>query len=204
MRNNRSKYPIMDTIKEGQTVPTTADNVAKAGTWAEQTAILALANASNIDFRIWAFENSLQKWRFYQIPPNKPQKDMRIVWLQLRDNHYQWLKPKPKAAPLEAITEWLSQAVDEPIRPGGARRRNNIDGGSQHSNTSALRALGLASSSSQASAGSNASALAALGLQPPRSQRSTSSTNRRPLSALGLRPQHSTTNNTSGSNVAVL
>ena len=64
MRNNRSKYPIMDTIKEGQTVPTTADNVAKAGTWAESTAILALANASNIDFRIWAFEEFLAEMAF--------------------------------------------------------------------------------------------------------------------------------------------
>eukprot|EP00435_Cladocopium_sp_Y103_P046280 s351_g13.t1 len=87
LKNRYSYY-----IKESESpMP---DDTLFAGTWADSVSLLALANASNLDLRIWCWEPTLQRWNFYQLCQTAAQKAKRTAedswakWSQeIREKH---------------------------------------------------------------------------------------------------------------------
>ena len=154
-------------IKESDS--TLPEDTALAGTWAEATSLYALANASHLDLRIWAWDNLLSQWRFYNISPDNPNKKTppQIIYLKLQSLHYEFLKPR-ESIPAEVEAQWLDSAILKPttLKGGGKRPKldpevssvlrlplpSNISSGSSHSSkanqsASPLSILGLKQSS---------------------------------------------------------
>ena len=154
-------------IKESDS--TLPEDTALAGTWAEATSLYALANASHLDLRIWAWDNLLSQWRFYNISPDNPNKKTppQIIYLKLQSLHYEFLKPR-ESIPAEVEVQWLDSAILKPatLKGGGKKPKldpevssvlrlplpSNISSGSSHSSkanqsASPLSILGLKQSS---------------------------------------------------------
>ena len=163
---------------------TLPEDTALAGTWAEATSLYALANASHLDLRIWAWDNLLKQWRFYQIAPDNPNKKTtpQVVYLKLQSLHYEYLKPRENI-PAEVESQWLDTAVLRPNNLQGGGKRPKID-------PEACSVLGLPVPSNASS--TNRRNLSILGLsQPASSSRSNAGTSSprtaTPLSILGLK-----------------
>ena len=108
-------------IKESDS--TLPEDTALAGTWAEATSLYALANASHLDLRIWAWDNLLSQWRFYNISPDIPNKKTppQIIYLKLQSLHYEFLKPR-ESIPAEVEAQWLDSAILKPATLKGVAK----------------------------------------------------------------------------------
>ena len=73
-----------------------------AGQHAESRSLHALAEATNCEFRIWAFDDKLHPWQLYVITPRRARAGRQVVWLQLRSRHYTLLRPRPEAGAVPA------------------------------------------------------------------------------------------------------
>lgn len=96
-------------------------NIARSGYYAESRSLLALAHAANCDLRMWSWNISCARWDFYQLCPEKKRKhEAQIIYLQLKDEHYEWLKPISQISPAKAAA-WLQTSrlqPDEDLRGG--------------------------------------------------------------------------------------
>lgn len=160
METHPADYPI------GRPVAEYAREVATAGVWAESPALIALAQACNLELRIWAWEASLSRWQLYIVrgPRMKSVKDAKVVWLCLADLHYRWLKPKTAAAHHGGVlAQALKRTVDGKVDPlRGAGRATS----STSSSARVRRILGLDSASSAATASHSVGARTLLGMAP--------------------------------------
>ena len=81
-----------------------AKKVSQAGYYADSRSMCALAQAAQIDLRIWAYSDDFQRWTLYTFSPwkLKRKEPTMTLWLRLKDEHYLWLKP---VAPIDAECE---------------------------------------------------------------------------------------------------
>ena len=136
-----------------------AAKVQASGTPLGSQALYALAQACQLDLRIWAWSHGYQRWHLHRLQPHKKKdkKAPQIVHLALSHFHYQWLKPKssePSAVMKDALKSAYYKldhflSVDEP--PPGTPDVYDPLVGAGRSDSSAkerLRALGIGASSS--------------------------------------------------------
>ena len=109
-----------------------ASRVAEAGFWADSVSLLALATAIQAEFRIWTWDRKLSRWQLFvlgsKVGKKKKAKSDKIVWLQLMDHHYQWLRPTssdfrldscvPSSAYIQRLQQFDADSVD-PLRGAG-------------------------------------------------------------------------------------
>ena len=80
-----------------------ADALTISGTSFCCTSLLALAQTLKIELRVWAWVNVASStqppsmaWRLYSLAPAAKSKPRSTIWMKLKDEHYQWLKPVGK------------------------------------------------------------------------------------------------------------
>ena len=115
------KHPAAYTIADR---PDFAKKTRTAGTWAEGSSLLALAESTNSDLRIFAFDNTLKRWDFYRLhaKPN-PKHSPCVIYLKLKDQRYEWLRPSEEI-PEQVLHEWLLSAKGNPmtnLHPAGGK-----------------------------------------------------------------------------------
>ena len=101
-----------------------------AGTWADSVSLQALATASNLDLRIWAYDPKLKRWNYYLLVTADPKhKSPQVVYLRLQDEHYQLLVPrKAGQGPTDQVVkEWREVAIHKPTTLRGAGRSLDPD-----------------------------------------------------------------------------
>ena len=66
-----------------------ADCLKSAGFYAGVQTLMALAQCSNLDIRVWAWSESFGRWHLYHIKPwkNAGKKKAQAVWLKLHSKH---------------------------------------------------------------------------------------------------------------------
>ena len=152
------QHPTKYLFKDDAAKNAYCTNISKAGFWADSRAALALAQATQSPLHIWAFSDQTQRWHLYVLPPHKiTKKQASPIWLCLRAQHYQWLRPRKDSWCEDTVKSWLtagskSLADLDHLGPGGGR--------------SVLKLLGLDSSSESAPPLSHSSRL------PPQAPRS--------------------------------
>ena len=97
-----------------------ATDTKRAGFFAESHSLYALANASHLDLRIWAWDNTLKRWDFYVICSDapSPKKTPTILYLRLQAEHYEWLRPS-KEVPQVLCKGWIETAKANTKLNGG-------------------------------------------------------------------------------------
>ena len=119
------------------------NETATAGTWADSVSLSALFQASQIELRIWGFCAKDNRWVLYILAPFQPAKPKHtpVVWLHLKDQHYQWLKSKDGISS-DLVDTWVRSACYKPATLRGA--------GKSQFDPDAFDILGLAVPSSPA------------------------------------------------------
>ena len=118
---------------------TVPQQTAEAGVWADSVSLSALATACNLELRIWSWSSSMSRWDLYVVSSLRPSKQAhQVVWLYLKDQHYQLLRPTSKFVPQTAL-DWLKQACYKP---------RSLAGAGETLDPEALRILGLCDSPS--------------------------------------------------------
>ena len=77
-------------------VPRFAQQVSCAGYAADVVALIALAQAAKLELRIFAYDAKLQCWNLHTLTGLRPDSEPTsptVLWLQLKDQHYRWLRP---------------------------------------------------------------------------------------------------------------
>ena len=85
------------------------NKTATAGTWADSVSLSALCQASQIELRIWGLCAKDNRWVLYILAP----------FLHLKDQHYQWLKPKDGISS-DLVDTWIRSACYKPATLRGA------------------------------------------------------------------------------------
>ena len=132
LANNPSRY-FAPGDDRASTVPS---QTASAGVWADSVSLSALCQASQVELRIWGFSAKENRWALYILSPYKASKPKNtpVIWLHLKDQHYQWLKPKDSLNP-NLVDSWVRHACYKPASLQGA--------GKSHFDPDALDILGL-------------------------------------------------------------
>jgi hypothetical protein len=102
-----------------------AAKVGKAGFYADSRSMYALAQAAQVDLRIYAWSPDFKRWTLYRFMPHTVKKKSAIlpsVWLRLKDVHYTWLKPT-KDFTAEMDVEAIAGARTKLDHLSGAGRR---------------------------------------------------------------------------------
>lgn len=122
----------------------------KVGTSAETYALTALAAATGVELRIWAFDAKTAEWALYVIdgPAGGAKRKTtttaaragQVIWLRLQVQHYQWLQPRAELPP-DQYRAWLEKAVWQPLALRGEGASSEVE------DAGVLAALGLAPAS---------------------------------------------------------
>ena len=174
IRENPSVFENLDPTADG-TPDELASKVAKSGTWADSIALFALAHKIGVQLRIWAFDVEQHAWVLYLVGPEPPEEpapksrkkkkdSLKVIWLKLEDQHYQWLKPVGQdwrmetALPQHVVkVDMTGRGLSSQLCGAGAR--------SKASGRSCARLLGLAALSKSSGSGGSAACRRLLGLK---------------------------------------
>ena len=117
LANNPSRY-FAPGDDRASTVPS---QTASAGVWADSVSLSALCQASQVELRIWGFSAKENRWALYFLSPFKTTKPKSapVIWLHLKDQHYQWLKPKD-CLNSDLVDSWVRHACYKPASLLGA------------------------------------------------------------------------------------
>ena len=92
MVRNWETYLFMDKAQ----AQAAAVKMRPSGEWSDSRALYALAQAAQLDLRIWAYSSGFQRWHLHHMEPWKiARRDkLQTVWMRLEDFHYELLHPK--------------------------------------------------------------------------------------------------------------
>jgi hypothetical protein len=165
LEKNHDKY-LFTTAADAKAY---ASKVGKAGFYADSRSMYALAQAAQVDLRIYAWSEDFQRWTLYRFIPHTVKKKSAMlpsVWLRLKDMHYTWLKPT-KDFTAEMDVEAIAGARTKLDHLSGAGRRGllqsiGIDAASCRSTARSGTSRGAPS---RGRGGRRADILAAMGIE---------------------------------------
>ena len=122
LRKNRAKYGVRPADAEAF-----EQQVGQSGNPITSPAMRALSEATKTQIMIWAWE--INRWSLYMPAPATAKKCKQRVWVVLRDQHYELLRPNESLTD-DKIQEWVEYGLAYPEYPN-ARVKDILQGGAQ-------------------------------------------------------------------------